>query len=354
MVDVLVPTCDRPAELAATLAGLAAQDDPHFQVIVSDQSRAAPDGSDRSSTGHPAVRAMLRVLRAQGRPARALAHLPRRGMAEQRQFLLDQSSAPYVLFLDDDVWMEPGTLRRMVDAVTSLGCGLLAAMPQGLSFLEDVRPADERSFELWDGPVVPERLRPGSPEIRRLSVHGAANLAHIGARLRIPRGGWRSYKIAWAGACALYRRDALVAAGGFDFWHDLPPDHAGEDVAAQWRVMERAGGAGIVPSGTVHLESPTTLPHRQTQAYDVVFAPLAITAHDTTEHERITTMSDVPNPIQLQKLLAGVDYPASKEDLLAAARRNGADERVLDALTALDADRFDGPTAVSKAVSRES
>jgi len=38
LVEVLVPTAGREAELAVTLAGLAAQDDPAFGVILSDQS----------------------------------------------------------------------------------------------------------------------------------------------------------------------------------------------------------------------------------------------------------------------------------------------------------------------------
>lgn len=36
--DVLPPTCNRPAELAVTLAGLAAQAEPAFAVVISDQS----------------------------------------------------------------------------------------------------------------------------------------------------------------------------------------------------------------------------------------------------------------------------------------------------------------------------
>jgi hypothetical protein len=47
-------------------------------------------------------------------------------------------------------------------------------------------------------------------------------------------------------------------------------DHAGEDVVAQWQVMELFGGAGILPSGAVHLESPTTVTDRRVEAYDVV------------------------------------------------------------------------------------
>jgi len=41
---------------------------------------------------------------------------------------------------------------------------------------------------------------------------------------------------------------------------------AGEDVAAQWCVTERSGGAGIIRSGAVHLEAPTTVADRGTDA----------------------------------------------------------------------------------------
>lgn len=63
-----------------------------------------------------------------------------------------------------------------------------------------------------------------------------------------------------------------IVGGGFDFWSDVPAEHAGEDVVAQLRVMELAGGAGILPSGAVHLELPTTVPNREVECYDVVLA----------------------------------------------------------------------------------
>jgi hypothetical protein len=78
------------------------------------------------------------------------------------------------------------------------------------------------------------------------------------------------YRVAWLGGCVLYNRQALLDAGGFTFWPQLPIDHAGEDVVAQWQVMERYGGAGILPSGAVHLESPTTVTDRRVEAYEVV------------------------------------------------------------------------------------
>ena len=56
------------------------------------------------------------------------------------------------------------------------------------------------------------------------------------------------------------------------------------------------------------------------------------------------------NPIELQKHLKGVDYPASRDDLVGAAESNGAPQDVVDALRNADKDSFDGPTAVEQAL----
>lgn len=265
-VDVLIPTSGRIPELAVTLAGLAAQDDPPFRVVISDQS-GRPDGV----AGASAVAAMLRVLEAQGRAALVLAHPPGRGMAEQRAFLLGEASAPAVLYLDDDVWLEPGTLARMHEALARSGAGFIGSAVQGLSYLDDVRPAERVAFEPWDGPVSPEHVRRGTIEHDRWPLHNAANLAHEAADRGLDDDEWLLYRVAWVGGCVLFDRAALLAAGGFDFWRDLPPAHAGEDVAAEWRVMDAAGGAGILPSGAVHLEAPTTIRDRRVDAPDVLF-----------------------------------------------------------------------------------
>ncbi|MDO3698007.1 glycosyltransferase [Curtobacterium sp. MCSS17_005] len=265
-VDVLIPTVGRPAELATTLAGLAAQTDVDLRVVLSDQS------ADGDAASAPAVAAMLRVLEAQGRPVTLLTHPERRGLAEHRQFLLDHAEAAAVLFLDDDVWLEPGSIARMLDALRTLGCGFVGSAVQGLSYLQDRRPHETSVFERWDGPVVPEVVRRGTPGFDRWSLHNAANPTHVAADLDLRPGEWVPYRVAWIGACALYDRRALEEVGGFRFWDTLPPEHAGEDVVAQWRVMERFGGAGIMPSGAVHLEAPTTVVDRRVDAPDVVFA----------------------------------------------------------------------------------
>ena len=265
-VDVLIPTRNRTAELAVTLAGLAAQDRPAFRVVVSDQSDGLP------AWDLAPVPAMIRLLRAQGTEVELLQHLPRRGMAEQRQFLLDQARTDKVLFLDDDVWLEPGALARMSEALDQLGCGFVGMAPQGLSYLSDRRPQETDVFELWEGPVMPERIRPDVPAFQRWPLHSAANLSHVSADLGLEAGRWLPYKIAWLGGCAMFRRQALEDTGGFRFWEQLPPEHCGEDVVAQWRVMESFGGAGILPAGAVHLESPTTVQDRRVEAFEVVLS----------------------------------------------------------------------------------
>ncbi|WP_336646109.1 glycosyltransferase family 2 protein [Microbacterium sp. USHLN186] len=266
-VDVLIPTAGRSAELAVTLAGLAAQDDPAFRVVISDQSHGTP------GTDAPAVQAMIRVLGAQGRAVQVHRHLPRRGMAEQRQFLLDQASAPRVLFLDDDVWLEPGALQRLHEALSEQRCGLVGYAVQGLSYLDDDRPEERHAFSGWHGRVEAETVRRGSPAFERWPLHNAANVAHQAAVLGLDDDARLAYRIAWCGGCVLFERDALLAVGGFEFWSRLPPQHAGEDVVAQWRVMERFGGAGILPSAAVHLEAPTTIVDRRVEAREVLLDP---------------------------------------------------------------------------------
>jgi hypothetical protein len=56
------------------------------------------------------------------------------------------------------------------------------------------------------------------------------------------------------------------------------------------------------------------------------------------------------NPIQLEKYLKGVDYPANKNDLIKHAQQNGADQQVLETLKQLPDRTYEGPAGVSKAV----
>ncbi len=56
------------------------------------------------------------------------------------------------------------------------------------------------------------------------------------------------------------------------------------------------------------------------------------------------------NPIQVEKLLKGLDYPVSKQDLIKYAEQHGADENARQALNQLPDQTFESPVGVSKAI----
>ncbi|KZC95105.1 MULTISPECIES: DUF2795 domain-containing protein [Clavibacter] len=57
------------------------------------------------------------------------------------------------------------------------------------------------------------------------------------------------------------------------------------------------------------------------------------------------------NPIELQKHLSGLDYPASKDAIVKKAEESGADSGTLDALRKIADKEYDAPTAINQAVS---
>lgn len=248
-VDVLLPTCNRPESLILTLSGLASQTLPDLHLILADQS-------DRPAADSPVVTTLLRILAARG-GSYEIHHRPfRRGIAEQRAFLLDRAQSPHVLYLDDDVFMEPWVLAKLLETLRTAGGAFVGAFGAGLSFLHDIRP-DQQTIEYWDGPVEPEIVAPDLPAWERWQLHRAANLYHLAQNL--PPGEVRRYKVAWVGACTLYDRAKLLAVGGFSFWRRLPRYHSGEEVLVQNLLLRRWGGCAIIPSGVYFAEVPTTV-----------------------------------------------------------------------------------------------
>ena len=56
------------------------------------------------------------------------------------------------------------------------------------------------------------------------------------------------------------------------------------------------------------------------------------------------------SPIDVQKALSGMDHPASRDDIVQHAERNGGGEEVLDALRKIEDREYEGPSGVSSAV----
>ncbi len=177
--------------------------------------------------------------------------------------------APYSLFLDDDVLCEPEVLTRLLTVLREERCGFVGMPLVGLSHAEDRRP-HQQSIELWDGPVLPETVMPGSDAWQRHVLHNAANAWHVQQSFDLQRDRTLRYKVAWVGGCVLYDTAKLRSVGGFDFWPELPVEHCGEDVLVQLRVMAKYGGCGVLPTGAYHQELPTTVEDRRYDAPQVL------------------------------------------------------------------------------------
>ncbi len=58
------------------------------------------------------------------------------------------------------------------------------------------------------------------------------------------------------------------------------------------------------------------------------------------------------NPVQVQKFLGGMDYPANKQDIVKKAEQEGADEHVRSTLEQIPDRQYDGPNAVSHEIGK--
>jgi hypothetical protein len=58
----------------------------------------------------------------------------------------------------------------------------------------------------------------------------------------------------------------------------------------------------------------------------------------------------MPSPIDIQKALSGMDYPATKDQIVQHAEQHGADKEILDSLRKIDDREYEGPSGVSSAV----
>ena len=241
-VDVLVPGAWSSDGLAATLASLASQRYPAFSIVAARPPTAA---------AVTPIADICAILEVRGHAVR-MTDLPA-GLTPsgRRQALLDAATAPYVLVVEDDIFLEPDLLGRMVAAIRTTRCGLVGSAPVDLRFRAEHRPS-EQAIEFWDGPVRPEEIGVGSRAWARRRVHRGANLEHL--RERLPRTRDRLYRIADIRGCVLYDRNALRAAGGFvavGRHRDQVP--LSVEASAQLRVIARDGGAGLFPSGTYRL-----------------------------------------------------------------------------------------------------
>jgi GT2 family glycosyltransferase len=135
--DILLPTCERLASLVMTLGGPAAQTVRDVRVVIADQS-------DHPVADDPVVQTLGRVIEERGGAVEWHHRPPLHGIAEHRDFLLQQATAGTVLYLDDDVLMESRVLERLLTILGNEGCAFVGAFPAGLSHRDDLRPEQQK------------------------------------------------------------------------------------------------------------------------------------------------------------------------------------------------------------------
>ena len=186
-VSVIVPTRDRTDLLRRCLLSLARQDaDPAcYEILVCDDGSAEAPAEliGEFQPGPP----LLRLL--SQKPL---------GPAAARNLGIRSTNAPLVIFLDSDVIPDKGLVQALLKAMD--------AHPEWMGAEACLVPSGTEADPLWEAPAAPNGGR----------YHTAA---------------------------IAYRREALVAVGGFDEQFLLP---ACEDVELAVRVLQ-LGLIGFVP-----------------------------------------------------------------------------------------------------------
>jgi GT2 family glycosyltransferase len=194
-VSVIVCTFNGARTLAECLDGLSRLDYPDFEVIVVD------DGSVDDSA---------QIAR---RPGVRLIQTPNGGLSSARNVGLHASTGEIVAYIDDDAYPDSDWLTHLVAAVTANG-----------------------EHAAVGGPNIPPHA---DPPLADCVAHAPGGPAHVlltdTLAEHIP------------GCNIAFRRDRLVAVGGFDPLFRI----AGDDVDICWRLQERGWTLGFSAAAVV-------------------------------------------------------------------------------------------------------
>ena len=230
-ITVAVPTHNRASKLGDTLASIAALTIPEgaqLDCLVVDNAStdATPAAVDASAKTAPF--AMRRVYEA------------RMGSSFARNRAIDEASADFIFFIDDDAIAEPSWAVEMLSALESrnldAACGMV--LPRW-----SVPPPAWLGHSLWVKLAVHIREQIESEPIERAEVMANYFSANVG-----------------------FRRSALERFGKFreDLGVVGGNPISGEDTELFERIITKGGKMGFAPRAIVHHMIP---PERMTRAY---------------------------------------------------------------------------------------
>ena len=176
LVDVVIPTAGRATALAVVLTSLLGQTFGDFDVTISDQTLGEP------SFDAVEIATLVRALRRRGHRVELHHHLPRRGMAEQRHFLLSRAPRALRPF--------PGRRRAAgpAGAGAHAGCAArggmrLRRLPGGRPGIPGRRAPTAAADRALGGAGDAGAVRPDDLPWERHLINNAANPLHLEARL---------------------------------------------------------------------------------------------------------------------------------------------------------------------------
>lgn len=209
-LSVLIPTRDRPDDLAKCLASFHSQTRVPDEIIVVDNS--ATQSARAVVDAHPGVRYV---------------HEPRVGLDYARNAALRAAGSEIIAFCDDDIALHPGWAERMVAAFDSPAVEAVT----GLVLPIELRTEAQRLFEFkWPFGRGFERIDYGPEFMARNRMLGCP-ASDIGA-----------------GASMAFRRSVFARVGMFDLRLGAGASGCSDDSEMWYRIIAGGGTCRYEPS----------------------------------------------------------------------------------------------------------
>lgn len=245
--SVIICTKDRPDDIRTALRSLAVQTSPPDEIVIVD--------AGRSASCEPGV----------GRefPALPIRHLPiaRPGLTRQRNIGIRESTGDIVLFIDDDVILEPDYVEQVLDVFANDSGHAIGAVLARVTNFELPRYA---ILARAKGAVLAALLR-----LFLLPRAGSGRLQPSGLstypfRLETPR------FVECLSGCAMSFRRELVQQLGFD--EALSGYAEMEDVDVAVRLGRHARIAYHPAARLLHLRSPVARTDERSRQRDLILS----------------------------------------------------------------------------------